>query len=669
MEAPQGADDVANRIVSVLRPPSLPDMAAIPTGALVLPRSYVERAGVQEVADGLTDPEDHRTPYAIVGMGGAGKSILAAAVVRKSSVREHFRGGIFWVRVGRGAKSSLLPHLQGLAREIGAAPTDAPHGVPPVLDSLEQVQQHLATVASMGNAPRLVVLDDVWEREVVDALLPLGLKVLVTTRDRSVVGVPTGYLMVGDMTEEEAMLLLLKTSMTVGRPGDAVRTQMTKVVALCGRLPLALAIVGSMPVVKGKGSTAGAWRKLIEECENVAWRMRARGECFTSVKVTLESSFDALSETLQAAVLKIAVLAAGAVATLEMLSNLWETEDMEGTREQAENLVSKCLLQDGDGGGYRVHDLVLDFVKMKIRAEEEMVEKVTALQAQFLGRLDVLKGYENSEHGAGNQGLFVLGALWRSVENLSGDSQLEVASYSASLGALESSEATVEVAGCFSSVGFLFNLQGKYLEAEPLYERVQAILEKCLGPDHPKVATALKNRGELSENQGKYDAAEPLYVRATAIFEKSFGRNHPKFASILTSRAELLLSQGKYTEADILLQEACVTLEMRLGHEHPDVASSLTCRANVLAAQGKFQEADPLLVRALEIQERTLGPDHPSLANSLCSRANLLQAQGKLEEADPLLVRALEIQERTLGTKHPSLADSLCSRASLLQAQ
>ncbi|CAM9616744.1 unnamed protein product, partial [Hapterophycus canaliculatus] len=120
-------------------------------------------------------------------MGGGGKSVLASAVVRKSSVREHFRGGIFWMRVGRGAKNSLLALLEGLAREMGAAPTDAPHGVPHVLDSLEKVKQHLGTVASSGNSPRLLVLDDVWEREVVDPLLPLGLKVLVTTRDRSVV--------------------------------------------------------------------------------------------------------------------------------------------------------------------------------------------------------------------------------------------------------------------------------------------------------------------------------------------------------------------------------------------------------------------------------------------------------------------------------------------------
>ncbi|CAN0023190.1 unnamed protein product [Ectocarpus fasciculatus] len=476
-------------------------------------------------------------------MGGGGKSVLASAVVRKPSVREHFRGGIFWVRVGRGAKSSLLPLLQGLAREMGAAPTDVPHGVPHVLDSLEKVQQHLAAVASTGTSPRLVVLDDVWEREVVDAFVPLGLKVLLTTRDRSVVGVAAGCLELGDMTEEEALELLRKTSGTVvGLPGDDVRMKMTKVVALCGHLPLVLAIAGSMSAVKGKGLTPGAWEKLAKELENVAKKMRARGQQSSSIKVVLETSFDSLAVRKQEEFLKMAVLAAGAVAPIEMLRNLWEIEDVEGTRDEAEGLVSKSLLQAVGGGGYRVHDLVLEFAKTSIRAEEETVEKATALQAQYLGRLDVLKSYRDPEHGAGDQGLFFLDALWRSVEKLSGDPELEVASYRASLAELGSCEETEALATSYWSVGFLFYIQvrqivgesfqlsstalprtswqrndrlclkrderhdlqitcGKYAEAEPLYERYQAILEKVLHPEHPRVATSLNNRAQLLESQ------------------------------------------------------------------------------------------------------------------------------------------------------------------------
>ena len=138
---------------------------------------------------------------------------------------------------------------------------------------------------------------------------------------------------------------------------------------------------------------------------------------------------------------------------------MFNLQDGRGTREEAEDLVSKCLLQDMGRGGYRVHDLILEFVKTKIKADAEMIENATALQAQYLGRLDVLKSYRDPEHGAGSQGLFCLDALWRSVEKLSRNSALEVTSYRASIGELGSCEATAKVARSYAWVDFLFNLQ------------------------------------------------------------------------------------------------------------------------------------------------------------------------------------------------------------------
>lgn len=40
-------------------------------------------------------------------------------------------------------------------------------------------------------------------------------------------------------------------------------------------------------------------------------------------------------------------------------------------------------------------------------------------------------------------------------------------------------------------------IQGKYTEAELLHERLQALREKVLGPEHPDVAASLNNRAFL----------------------------------------------------------------------------------------------------------------------------------------------------------------------------
>ncbi|CAM9138218.1 unnamed protein product, partial [Ectocarpus sp. 13 AM-2016] len=469
-----------------------------------------------------------------------------------------------------------------------------------------------------------------------------------------------------------------------------------QVVALCGHLPLVLAIAGSMSVVKGKGLTAAAWEELAKELENMAKKMRARGEQSSSIKVVLETSFDSLAARKQEEFLKMAVLAAGALVPIEMLHNLWEIEDAEGTRDEAEGLVSKCLLHAVGGGGYRVHDLVLEFAKTSIRAEEETVKKATALQAQYLGRLDVLESYRDPEHGAGRQGLFFLDALWRSVEKLSGDPELEVASYRASLGELESCKATEAVARSYSSVGSLFNIQGKYAEAEPLYERSQAIHEKVSGPEHPDVATSLNNRASSLEGQGKYEDTEPLYRRSLAIREKVLGPEHPGVATVLNNRALLLEKQGKYEEAEPLYRRSLAIGEKVYGPDHPEVATVLNNWAFLLQKQVRNKRCfQPVVMgsnamwlwvwlnspcRMLPVWLRSgLGasgcrPGIWSPAHAAASPHEFLPLspvtfQGKFEEAEPLFERSQAIREKVLGPEHPDVATSLNNRAGLLETR
>ena len=68
-----------------------------------------------------------------------------------------------------------------------------------------------------------------------------------------------------------------------------------------------------------------------------------------------------------------------------------------------------------------------------------------------------------------------------------------------------------------NNLAALYDKQGRYADAEPLYKRSLAIQEKALGPDHPDVATSLNNLAVLYQEQGRYADAEPLYKRSLAI--------------------------------------------------------------------------------------------------------------------------------------------------------
>jgi tetratricopeptide (TPR) repeat protein len=70
--------------------------------------------------------------------------------------------------------------------------------------------------------------------------------------------------------------------------------------------------------------------------------------------------------------------------------------------------------------------------------------------------------------------------------------------------------------------------QGKYEEAEPLYQRALDIFEQKLGPNHPHIAFTLHNLANLYRDQGKDQRAEPLYQRALAICEQRLGPDHPR---------------------------------------------------------------------------------------------------------------------------------------------
>ena len=52
-----------------------------------------------------------------------------------------------------------------------------------------------------------------------------------------------------------------------------------------------------------------------------------------------------------------------------------------------------------------------------------------------------------------------------------------------------------------------------------------------LGLEHSDTAISLNNLALLYDNQGKYNEAEPLYQRALAIDEKTLGPDHPDTAT------------------------------------------------------------------------------------------------------------------------------------------
>src|SRR5262245_59380555 len=79
-----------------------------------------------------------------------------------------------------------------------------------------------------------------------------------------------------------------------------------------------------------------------------------------------------------------------------------------------------------------------------------------------------------------------------------------------------------------SNLAHLYQAQGRYEEADPLYKRSLAIVE-TVGREHPNVAVQLSDLATFYQAQGRHEEAERLYLRSLAILIRR------KFATTRTS--------------------------------------------------------------------------------------------------------------------------------------
>ena len=214
-----------------------------------------------------------------------------------------------------------------------------------------------------------------------------------------------------------------------------------------------------------------------------------------------------------------------------------------------------------------------------------------------------------------------------------------------------------------NNLALLYRIQGRYAQAEPLYKRALAINEKTFGPDNPEVALSLNNLAELYRAQGIDARVEPLHKRALAIREKALGPDHSDVANSLNNLAELYRTQGQYAQAEPLYRRSLAIVEKNLGPDHPTLATILNNLALLYQTQRQYTQAEPLFKRSLTIAEKALGSDHPDVALSLNNLAALYDTQWQYAKAEPFYKHSLTVWERALGPDHPNVATSLNSLA------
>ncbi|HEY9749534.1 MAG TPA: tetratricopeptide repeat protein [Allocoleopsis sp.] len=225
-----------------------------------------------------------------------------------------------------------------------------------------------------------------------------------------------------------------------------------------------------------------------------------------------------------------------------------------------------------------------------------------------------------------------------------------------------------DFATSLNNLALLYESQGRYEEAEPLYLQVLELDKHLLGEDHSDVATSLNNLALLYTYQGRYEEAEPLHLQALELRKRLLGEDHFHVADSLNNLAGLYESQGRYEEAEPLYLQALELYKHLLGEEHLYVATNLNNLARLYESQRRYSEAEPLYLQALALRKRLLGEEHPDVATILNNQATLYESQRRYSEAELLYLQALAIAEQLLGKNHPNTVTIRKNLESLRQA-
>ena len=276
-----------------------------------------------------------------------------------------------------------------------------------------------------------------------------------------------------------------------------------------------------------------------------------------------------------------------------------DDEEQEFWEKAIAQLRKLHLIQCQAKGIYRLHPLIRQFFQIKLDESSEADEVKTAFVALMVEVAKQIPQQPNREE----------------ILNLT-PAIPHIAEIATHLSQYLSDE---DLIGPFTGLGWFYQGQGLYQQAELWYKLSIEVAENRLGLEHPDVATSLNNLAALYYSIGRYSEAEPLYQQALSLQKRLLGEAHPDVAQSLNNLAELYRFTERYSEAEPLYQQALELRKRLLGEAHPDVATSLNNLALLYKFTGRYREAKPLFEEALTISEHTLGVSHP---NTMTIRGN-----------------------------------------------
>ena len=186
--------------------------------------------------------------------------------------------------------------------------------------------------------------------------------------------------------------------------------------------------------------------------------------------------------------------------------------------------------------------------------------------------------------------------------------------------------------------------------ARVVLEESLELRRRSLGPNHPKVASAIVSISQVDYREGKLPAYRQRVEEAVAVSSRA----PAPVDSLPVSKVYQALGQSQLVfeeyEKAAASFEFVLGLETRLrGPDHPELAPILNNLGAACMRTGDFARSRACLERSVVLQERNHGPDHPGLATTLENLSWVLGTLGDHAGARRTAQRALAIREKVHG--------------------
>jgi hypothetical protein len=297
---------------------------------------------------------------AVFGVGGVGKTTLAAALAYDDEVRRAFPDGILWTALGE--QPTVLSALARWGDAFGK-PGDKLAGAATLTAALDELTRLIK------NKRMLLIVDDVWETNHA-AMLKVArgpnCALIFTTRERQLASDLTDnpeeqVYNLPVLTDESGLALLRELAKSVV---EKHRQKCLELVRALEGLPLALQVAGRMLHAEAE-KQRGLLEKLLDELRTGKKLLKARApadrmnyekETIPTVAVLLKRSIDRLDKTSRVRFAQLGACPKPAIVDRKMLKYLWNVKDPGGT---VDILVERGLLEPVGEDKYQIHALLV----------------------------------------------------------------------------------------------------------------------------------------------------------------------------------------------------------------------------------------------------------------------------------------------------------------------